>query len=165
MKQIIRTTKEVLNSVKINPLDIKLFLVFSFAITLISYFINFESNKDLYESIIPYAGGSPGREYKMIFFFIILYSYIFRNHQKKLLIIRVMSVIYLVFSLYDGISDWTTILPEDYTNPNPYLRYDSLSPLFTIALPLIWIVVITCSQLKDSFNNKKSTNRNIIVNP
>ncbi len=162
MKRIIETAKEVLTSVNKNPLDIKLLLLFSIVIVFISELIQLDSNRDLYQSIIPYTGWSPGREYKMIFFFIILYSYTFRNHQKKLLIIRVMSVIYMVFSLYDGISDWTTILPEDFTNANPYLRYDPLRTIYTICLPLIWLLIISGSQLKDYFNNKK--NKTIIIN-
>ena len=164
MKRIIATAKEVIISFKKIPLDIKLLFLFSIAMVLISSFIHFESNKHLYESIIPYTGWQPGREYKQIFFFIILYSYIFKNQEKKLLLIRFISVVYIGSSLYDGISDWTAITPEDYINPNPYLRYDSLRPLYTITLPLLWVLIIIGSQLNDYFNNNKSPNRNIIVN-
>lgn len=165
MKRITETVNEVLINIKKNPLDIKLLLLFSIVMTLISVFIRLDSNQDLYQSVIPFIGWSPGREYKMIFFFIILYSYIFRNHKKRLLFIRGICIYFIGFSLYDGISDWITVLPDDYTNSNPYLRIDPIRPIFTIALPLFWIIVITGSQLNDYFNNKKSPNRNIIVNP
>lgn len=165
MNRITEIVNEVLINIKKNPLDIKLLLLFSIVMTLISVFIRLDSNQDLYQSVIPFTGWSPGRDYRMIFFFIILYSYTFRNHQKKLLIIRVMSVIFIGFPFYYGISDWITVLPDDYTNSNPYLRIDPIRPIFTIALPLFWIIVITGSQLNDYFNNKKSPNRNMIINP
>jgi hypothetical protein len=161
MKRITETVNEVLINIKKNPLDIKLLLLFSIVITFISELIQLDSNQNLFVSIIPFTGWSPGREYKMIFFFIILYSYIFRNHQKRLLILRGICTFYIGLSLYDGVSDWNTILPEDYTNPNPYLRNDSLRPIYTICLPLIWLLIISGSQLKDYFNNKK--NKTIII--
>ncbi len=164
MKQAIETAKEVLISIKKNPLDIKLLLLFSFLITVVSIYINLDSNKDLHESIVPYTGWNPGSDYRHILFFIVLYSFTIKNHQKSILFIRGMSAAFIGFSLYNGVIDCTTISPEDYTNPNPYLRYDSLRPLFTIALPLFWVLIITGSQLKDYFNNKKSPNRNLIVN-
>lgn len=164
MKRVIETAKEVLISIKKNPLDIKLLLFFSFLITILSIYISLDSNKDLYESIVPYTGWIPGQDYRHILFFIVFYSFTIRNHQKSILFIRGMSAVFIGTSLYRGISDWTTILPDDFTNPNPYLRYDSLRPLFTIALPLFWVLIITGSQLKDYFNNKKNQNKTIITN-
>ena len=164
MERIIETAKDIFRSLKNNPLDIKLLLLFSLLITVLSIYINLDSNKDLHESIVPYTGWIPGHEYRPILFFIVLYSYTMKNHQISILFIRGMSAAFIGFSLFNGVIDWTTISPEDYTNPNPYLRYDSLRPLFTIALPLFWVLIITGSQLKDYFNNKKSPNRNLIVN-
>ncbi len=164
MKRVLETAKETLISIKKKPLDIKLLLLFSFLITFLSIYISLDSNKDLHESIIPYTGWIPGQDYRHILFFIVLYSYIIRNHQKSILFIRGMSAAFIGFSLFNGVIDWTTISPEDYTNPNPYLRHDSLRTLFTIALPLFWILIIAGSQLKDYFNNKKNPNRNLIVN-
>ena len=156
MKRIRETAKQVLTAVKKNPLDIKLLLLFSFLIIVIDIIIGFDSNKNIYEIIIPYTGSQPKRPYFSVFFFIIIYSYVFRNHKKILLFIRGICVFFIGFSLYDGIFDWITILPEDYTNPNPYLRYHILAPVYTIALPLFWILVLTGSQLADYFNNKKT---------
>lgn len=155
MKRIIETAKEVLTSVKKNPLDIKLLLLFSIVITFISELIQLDSNRDLYQSIIPFTGSQPGRKYDNLIIFIIVFSYHLRDHQNRLLIIRGICTFYIGLSLYDGISDWTTILPEDYTNPNPYLRYDPLRTIYTICLPLILLLIVSGSQLKDYFNNKK----------
>jgi hypothetical protein len=164
MKRIIETAKDIFTSIKNNPLDIKLLLLFSTLMTLASKFIHLESNKDLYKTIIPYTGWSPGQYYFMFIVFIIIWSYTIKNQQRSILLLRGYFIFTFGVHLLYGITDWNSVSPEAYTNPNPYLRYDSLRPLFTIALPLFWILIITGSQLNDYFNNKKSPNRNIIVN-
>ena len=164
MKRIIEIAKDIFTSLKNNPLDIKLLLLFSTLMTLASKFIDLESNKDLYITIIPYTGWSPGRYYFMFIVFIIIWSYTIKNQQRSTLFLRGYFFFTFAVQLFRGITDWNSVLPEDYTNTNPYLRYDSLRPLFTIALPLFWILIIIGSQLNDYFNNKKSPNRNIIVN-
>ena len=164
MKRIIEIAKDIFTSLKNNPLDIKLLLLFSTLMTLASKFIDLESNKDLYITIIPYTGWSPGRYYFMFIVFIVIWSYTIKNRQRSTLFLRGYFIFTFAVQLFRGITDWNSVLPEDYTNTNPYLRYDSLRPLFTIALPLFWILIIIGSQLNDYFNNKKSPNRNIIVN-
>jgi hypothetical protein len=163
MKRVIETAKEVLISIKKNPLDIKLLLLFSFLITVVIIFIHLDWNKDLDESIVPYTGWNPGSDYRHILFFIVLYSFTIKNHQKSILFIRGMSAAFIGFSLYDGVIDWHNVSPEDFTNTNPYLRYDPSRPIFTIALPLFWMLIITGSQLNDYFNNKKNQNKTIII--
>jgi hypothetical protein len=163
MKRVIETAKEVLISIKKNPLDIKLLLLFSILITVVIIFIHLDWNEDLDESIVPYTGWNPGSDYRHILFFIVFSSFTIKNHQKSILFIRGMSAVFIGFSLYDGVIDWTTISPEDFTNTNPYLRYDPLRPIFTIALPLFWMLIITGSQLNDYFNNKKNQNNTIII--
>ena len=142
MKRIIEIAKDIFTSLKNNPLDIKLLLLFSTLMTLASKFIDLESNKDLYITIIPYTGWSPGRYYFMFIVFIIIWSYTIKNQQRSSLFLRGYFIFTFAVQLFRGITDWNSVLPEDYTNTNPYLRYDSLRPLFTIALPLFWILII-----------------------
>ena len=164
MKRIIEIAKDIFTSIKNNLLDIKLLLLFSTLMTLASTYIQLESNKDLYKTIIPYTGWSPGRYYFMFIVFIIIWSYTIKNQQRSTLLLRGYFIFTFGVHLFRGISDWHNVLPEDFTNTNPYLRYDLLRPIYTIGLPLFWIVIITGSQLNDYFNNKKSPNRNMIVN-
>ena len=126
MKRVIETAKEVLISVKKNPLDIKLLLLFSTLMTFASTYIHLESNKDLYETIIPYTGWSPGYFF-MFIVFIIIWSYTIKNQQRSKLSLLLRGYFILTFGvhLFRGISDWHNVLPEDFTNTNPYLRYDS----------------------------------------
>jgi hypothetical protein len=164
MKQFIKIVNDLFTSIKNNPLDIKLLLLFSILMTLSNKFLRLESNKDFYEKIIPHTGWSPARGYFIFIVFIIIWSYTIKNQQRSTLFLRGYFIFTFAVQLFRGITDWNSVLPEDYTNTNPYLRYDSLRPLFTIALPLFWVLIIIGSQLNDYFNNKKSPNRNIIVN-
>jgi hypothetical protein len=58
-------------------------------------------------------------------------------------------------NIYDGVQDWLSITPEDYTNPNPYLRYDTLTPIYTIITPSFWVVVMLTALVWNYFQSKK----------
>jgi hypothetical protein len=165
MKRIIEIAKDIFTSIKNNPLDIKLLLLFSTLMTLASKYIHLESNKDLYKTIIPHTGWSPGQYYFIFIVFIIIWSYTIKNQQISILLLRGFFVFSFGVRLQYGITDWNSVLPEDYTNANPYLRYDSLRPIYTIALPLFWILIHTGSQLNDYFKNMKAKKRANLINP
>ncbi len=164
MKRIIEIAKDIFTSLKNNPLDIKLLLLFSIIMTLASTYIELQANKDLYETIIPYTGWSPGYFF-MYIVFIIIWSYTIKNQLRSTLLLRSYSIFTFGVHLFRGITDWNSVFPEDYTNPNPYLRYDSLRPIYTIALPLFWILIHTGSQLNDSFKNMKAKKTANLINP
>lgn len=157
MRTINEIVKEIQLKIKDTPLDIKLLFVFSFLMTIASIYIHLESNRDLYEKIIPYTGWSPGQGYQSILLFIIIFSLSSKSLQKRILFTRVFSIGFLVIHLISGFVEYTIVSPEDYTSSNPYTRYDSLTPIFTITLPLFWIIIIS-SALLISFlkNNQKS---------
>lgn len=163
MKRVIEIAKDIFTSIKNNPLDIKLLLLFSTLMTLASEYIHLESNKDLYETIIPYTGWSPGYFF-MFIVFTIIWSYTIKNQQRSTLLLRSYSIITFGVHLQYGITDWNSVLPEDYTNSNPFLRYDSLRPIYTIALPLFWILIHVASQLNDYFKNLKAKKRANLIN-
>jgi hypothetical protein len=155
MKRIIEIVKDIFTSIKNNPLDIKLLLYFSILMTLSSKFLRLESNKDLYEKIIPYTGWSPGKGYFIFIVFIIIWSYTIKLQQTSTLFLRGFFIFSFGMTLRYGITDWNNVMPKDYINANPYLRYTSLRPIYTIALPLFWILIHSGSQLYDYFKNMK----------
>ena len=142
MKPINEILKVVQLKIKDTPLDIKLLFVFSFLMTIASIYVHLESNRDLLKKIIPYTGWSLGQGYLSLLFFIPFYSLNIKTLQKSVLYTRRLSVALLGINLMSGIILWILTHPEDYTNHNPYLRYDSLTPVFTIALPLFWILLM-----------------------
>lgn len=119
-------------------------------------------NRDLYEKIIPYTGWNPSGAFEFFPFYFIILTLSVKEDNKKTInsLLRVYIIIMLGFMLSDGIEDWLSISPEDYTSTNPYLRYDALTPIYTIALPLFWILVMV-GALLNSFLKKRSQNRSI----
>ncbi|WP_396170584.1 hypothetical protein [Flavobacterium sp.] len=156
MKQVIKIITDIVTSIKNNPLDIKLLLLFSILMTLASKFLRLESNKDLYQNIIPYTGWSPGKGYFISIVFIIIWSYTIKNRQISTLILRGFFIFSFGMTLSYGITDWNNVLPEDYINANPYLRYTSLTPIYTIALPLFWILIHSSSLLYDFYKKARA---------
>ncbi|MGG7036614.1 MAG: hypothetical protein ACI7YS_15665 [Flavobacterium sp.] len=51
------------------------------------------------------------------------------------------------------------VSPEDYTTTNPYLRYDVLTPICTIFLPLFWTLIMG-GLLLSSYLKKKADRYN-----
>ncbi|WP_162126710.1 hypothetical protein [Flavobacterium phycosphaerae] len=144
------------------PYDIILFFLFAFAITIFSFYLNLDINKKLKASLMPYTGWGFGRGYFFILFFIPLCLLSFKGTvDKTLRILRIAIIISMLMQLYIGIQDWLQVAPEDYTNPNPYLRYDTLTPIYTIFTPLFWTLLMAITLLWNYFKNKKETNLNL----
>jgi hypothetical protein len=138
------------------PFDIVVFFLFAFAITIFSFYLNLDSNKNLKATLIPYTGWGFGRGYMFILFFIPICLLSFKGTVSKTLsMLRIFIIISMLMQLYDGVQDWLQVVPEDYTNPNPYLRYDSLTPIYTIAVPLFWILLMSATLLWHYLKNKK----------
>ena len=137
------------------PFDIIILFLFSFAITIFSFYLNLDWNKKLKASLIPYTGWGFGRGYLLFLFFIPLSLLSLRGTVAKTLIaLRIFIIIFMLMELYDGVTDWFAVTPKDYTNPNPYLRYDALTPIYTIATPLFWILLMSGTLLWNYFSNK-----------
>ncbi len=138
------------------PFDIILFHLFAVVIVVFSFYLDLDSNKGLEAKLIPYTGWGFGRGYLFILFFIPLSLLSFKGTiDKTLTIIRIFIIVSMLMNVYNGIEDWRSITPEDYTNPNPYLRYDALTPVYTIATPLFWALLMAATLLWHYFKNKK----------
>ncbi|MGL2965283.1 hypothetical protein [Flavobacterium sp. XGLA_31] len=140
------------------PFDVIAFFLFASVVTFFSFYLNLDSNKELKASLIPYTGWGFGRGYFFPLFFIPLSLFSFNTSIAKTLgIIRILVIMSMLLNAYDGIQDWLQIVPEDYTNPNPYLRYDALTPVYTIATPLFWILLMAGMLLRNYLKSKKES--------
>jgi hypothetical protein len=138
------------------PYDIVVFFIFCLAITTFSFYLNLEINKELKSSLIPYTGWGFGRGYLSALFFILLGLLSSKSSVNRTLqVVRIFIILLMLLNVYGGVQDWLSVTPEDYTNPNPYLRYDKLTPIYTIATPLFWILIMTVTLLWNYFKNKK----------
>jgi hypothetical protein len=138
------------------PYDIIVFFIFCLAITTFSFYLRLDINKELKSSLMPYTGWGFGRGYLSALFFILFGLLSFKTSVNRTLqILRIFIILIMLVNIYDGVQDYLSVAPEDYTNPNPYLRYDTLTPVYTIATPLFWTLLMTATLLWNYFKNKK----------
>ncbi|ESU21256.1 hypothetical protein FCR2A7T_06840 [Flavobacterium cauense R2A-7] len=138
--------------IRLLPTDLKLLFWFS-----ISFFFTFTllmifAREQLYEEIIPYTGWSPGNICFFLAFIIAVPKTSIETTESNLVNftrIRYKVVLLLGIYLVFGIYDWFDSAPEFYNHTNPYLRYDSLRPLYTIFLPLLWTLIVGWPIMKD----------------
>ena len=136
--------KDDLTQIKTNskklPLDLKALIVISFlafVFTLISHSL---LPKTAYKAIIPITGWSPGYEYSN-FFIIILLFLVRPDYNKTIRLLRYLILGSFLLVAISNTEEWLAISPEDFTNPNPYLRYSKWQPFYAIVLPIVWIVI------------------------
>ena len=139
------------------PYDIIVFFLFCMAISMFSFYLNLDINKELKNTLMPYTGWGFGRGYMTAMVFILIGLMAAKGSTGRTLqFLRIMFIIFMLISVYDGVQDWLSITPEDYTNPNPYLRYNALTPIYTIITPSFWVVVMLTAFVWNYFQNKKS---------
>lgn len=130
------------------PFDIVFFFLFAFAISVLSFYLNLDMNKKLKATLIPYTGWGFGNGYLFILFFIPFSLLSFKGTVAKTLrFLRIVIILIMLLQLYQGVRDWLQVTPENYANSNPYLRYDTLTPIYTIAVPSFWILVMAVALL------------------
>jgi hypothetical protein len=83
------------------------------------------------------------------------------NVTRTLRNLRIFIIIFMLLDIYSGVEEWRQIVPEDYTNPNPYLRYDALTPVYSIGVPLFWALLMAGMLLYHYFKNKKENNLSV----
>jgi hypothetical protein len=138
------------------PYDLILFFIFCMAISLFSFYLNLDMNKELKTTLMPYTGWGFGRGYMTAMLFILIGLMTAKGTTYKTLqVLRIVVIILMLLNIYNGIEDWLMITPEDYTNPNPYLRYDALTPIYTIITPSFWSIVMLIAFVWTYFKNKK----------
>ncbi len=138
------------------PYDIIVFFLFCMAISLFSFYLNLNINKELKSSLMPYTGWGFGRGYMTAMLFILIGLMSAKGSTSKTIqVLRILVIVLMSVNVYDGVQNWLLITPEDYTNPNPYLRYDTLTPIYTIFTPLFWIIVMLIALVWNYFKNKK----------
>jgi hypothetical protein len=131
--------QEVSKVLKKAPYDLIVFFLFALAIVTFSFYLQLDCNKELKASLIPYTGWLFGNCYMFPAFYIPLMLIASKASEiKTLILLRGCVLLLMLLQVYDGIRDYLSAMPEDYVNPNPYLRYDALTPIYTIAVPSFW---------------------------
>jgi hypothetical protein len=150
---------KVSTAIKKLPLDIIAFYLFAIAISVFSFYLLLDFNKELKASLMPYTGWGFGNGYLFMILAISVSLFSYRvSVARTLRNLRIFIIIFMLLDIYSGVEEWRQIVPEDYINPNPYLRYDALTPVYTIGVPLFWALLMAGMLLYHYFKNKKETN-------
>lgn len=162
--------KKIWENIRNTPTEIKLFFLFSLLITVSSKILRLKAYKNLEEQIIPITGWVPESTYGWFIFFIPFCIIVFsllpvqnENPPKYVPILRFTITLMMITGIILGIMEFLRVTPEDYTDSNPYLRYDSFRPAYTIGLPLIWLLVIGGSFVKSLLNHNKNKQNSSLV--
>jgi hypothetical protein len=136
--------KDELNLMKTNakklPLDLKVLAVISFLAFVFTLLSHNLLPKTAYKAIIPITGWSPGYDYNF-FFILILVLLVRPDYNKQVRMMRYFIIGLFLLVVVANTVEWFDIAPEEFTDPNPYLRYSKWQPLYAIVLPIVWIVI------------------------
>ena len=143
--------KRAKTNLEILPVDLKITAMISIICYSFTLFHRIFLPKTIYEEIIPYTGWSPGGEYGFIPIFILigLLSTVNDKFRRHIRISRVLIIGTFLLHLSSGIFDWLEEAPEMYNDPNPYLRYAPLRPIYSILIPIIWISINSMMLLRE----------------
>lgn len=120
-----------------------LFFLFCFVEVTFSFYLRLDYNKELKAALVPYTGWGFGNGYLFPLFYIPFMLFSSRaSETKTLALLRCTVLLLMLLQVYDGIRDYLSATPEDYVNSNPYLRYDTLTPIYTIAIPAFWSLLM-----------------------
>lgn len=144
MKIITTYVRELNAKIRLLPTDLKWLFWFSVPVFCVSTISLIFAREQLYEKIIPYTGWSPGFVYWVLAIIALQSTSKEKNDnlpvnsiKSRYKIVCLLGV-YLIF----GLVEWIDNTPEYFTHSNPYLRYEPLRIIYSIFLPLFWILII-----------------------
>jgi hypothetical protein len=127
-----------------SPIELKIFISFSFLVLILDIILNTFGSKELKESIIPITGWNMSTFYStcaIIGFFFIL------GLARNAFRIRNILILMLIFIILFGIYSFTESNGA-YYSPNPYLSVSQWRPIWTMAIPALWILVLFSPRIK-----------------
>lgn len=119
------------------PRILRAYVIFTISAAIIN-FAPFYSQA-LNETLIPYLGWSGLTFYVFSIFFAVSATIVRPQQMKLIYILIVFLALAVLFGAIDTISHIAT--PSDNFN-NPYLAYHQFRPLFTVLLPMIWLLLL-----------------------
>jgi len=145
---------EVTKVLKKAPYDLFAFFVFSVTVVTFSFYLDYD--KALHAQLVPYLGWGFSNGY----FFPALYIPLMLTMSKAsetatLLLLRATVLALMLLQVYTGVEAYLSTTPEDYSNQNPWLRYDALTPIYTIAVPAFWAVLMLVMLGRSFLKNRK----------
>jgi hypothetical protein len=138
------------DAVKTAPPEIVLYAVFSVVVCIADQWLTYVGPKVVREQIVPFTGWGASMPYLFGLFFTI--SLIFGRDRRPALRVAIISflAIYIVFGVGKPLS------PQQNNFGNPYLTVSSWQPIWTLAVPSLWIVALLVMPAFRSMKRKGS---------
>ena len=127
-----------------SPIELKIFISFSFLVFILDIILDTIGSKELKESIIPITGWSISSPYStcaMIGFLFV------SGLTKNAFWIRNLLILMLTTSIIFGVISFIGSGGEYYST-NPYLRVSQWRPIWTMVIPAFWILVLFSPRIK-----------------
>ncbi len=132
---------EVTKALKKAPYDLILFFFFALTVVTFSFYLDYDTKLD--RQLVPYLGWGFSNGYFFPAFYIPLMLIMSKASEKvTLILLRGVILSLMLLQVYNGVEDYLNATPEAYTIHNPYLRYDALTPIYTIAVPSFWALLM-----------------------
>jgi hypothetical protein len=122
------------------PLELKTFTVFAAVVALLGNGLIAFGPKSLKEAIIPITGRAPGTNYMFTLFFACALIFAKRIPRQSGIVWRFAIIAILAIGIFGGLQDMKRAGGNDFGNP--YLTISPLRPLWTIIIPILWIVAL-----------------------
>ena len=122
------------------PLELRVFAVFSTVVTVAGFVLTFLGPKRVSEAIIPFTGWSPNLGYLFGLYFV--FALIFSRREALRLGVVGPLLVQIVF----GLVDLSRSGRENYGNP--YLTVSPWRPVWTMAVPAIWVLVLYSPRMR-----------------
>jgi len=127
-----------------SPIELKIFILFSILVLILDLVLNSFISKELKESIVPITGWTMSAFYStcaIIGFFFILGLARNAFRVRNLLLLMLISIV--IFGAISFIGS-----NGAYYSSNPYLRVSQWRPIWTMAIPAFWILVLFSPRIK-----------------
>ena len=136
------------NVIKEAPKELLIFVLFSLVTTLLfvySFTLNVEEYKAFKSILVPHTGWAG--DFIYVTFFAGGVALLFTRKEKIRKLIFFMLALLLMFGIYNLYAKYGE---EDYGNP--FLTYGAYRPAWEIALPIIWIYLLSRKKVRDYCN-------------
>lgn len=132
---------EITKALKKAPYDLIMFFLFALTVVTFSFYLDYD--KALHIQLVPYLGWGFSNGYFFPAFYIPLMLTMSKaSETKTLLLLRATVLALMLLQIYNGVEAYLSATPDDYVNHNPWLRYDALTPIYTIAVPSFWSLLM-----------------------
>ena len=133
------------------PPALFLYLIFVIIVTIFNIVTGFFGPENLREALMPITGWDMSTCYMFsVFFVVTCCRYPSLGARSTILAFLWLTVL---FGVIDILLPWR----KDFYDPNPYLRVSPWRPLWTIVIPIVWIIILRTRRITEFCKREHSS--------